>query len=106
MADAADVRSAVVKSLAASPVSDEVLQRSVWTFVAVERDAGETPTAVIVKLTELFDEARISPVSVYQARRRQVMRWCVEAYFGHLAGDVSGPDALRSDSGSFEALQP
>ncbi|HWH51502.1 MAG TPA: hypothetical protein VN651_08150 [Gemmatimonadaceae bacterium] len=87
LTDAADLRSVIVAALAAKPVDEDALRRGVWTLVGTERDAGASPGQVILALTELVDEARLSPEPVHQARLRGVILWCVEAYFGHLGGD-------------------
>jgi hypothetical protein len=93
LAEAADLRSAVAASLSVAPVNENALRRDVWTLVGAERDAGASPAHVITTLTDLIDEAAVSPVSLRQARLRQVILWCVEAYFGHLGGDVLRPNA-------------
>jgi hypothetical protein len=91
-ADSRDLRSAIVESLAVTPIAEESLRRGVWTFVAAERNAGTSPGHVIMALTELVDAATISPVSARPPLMRRVILWCVEAYFGHLGGDVVGRD--------------
>jgi hypothetical protein len=45
---------------------------------------------VIVALTELVDASNLKPVSVRQSTTRQVILWCVEAYFGYLGGAMIG----------------
>ena len=95
-ADAADLRSVIAAALAANPVDEDALRRGVWTLVGTERDAGASPGQVIMALTDLVGEAGLAPFSEQQARLRRVILWCVEAYFGHLGGDVLGrePDAF------------
>jgi len=68
--------------------------------VRTERDVGTSPGFVIVALTELVDASTIDQVSVRQSVTRQVILWCVEAYFGYLGGEVvgSGDDAPLADS--------
>lgn len=90
--DSQDLRSAIVESLAVRPIAEEALRRAVWTFVASERNAGTSPGRVITDLTELMDAATVSPVAGRQPLMRRVILWCVEAYFGHLVGDVVGRD--------------
>ena len=80
----------IATALAAMPIDESALRRGVWTFVGTERDAGASPGQVIIALTDLVGEADLPPGLVHQARLRQVILWCVEAYFGHLGGDVSG----------------
>ena len=91
--DAADLRAAIAEALDATPIDDEALRRAVWTFVGTERHAGTTPGHVIIALTELMTQAQITSISERQAATRRVILWCVEAYFGHLGGDVHGRQA-------------
>jgi hypothetical protein len=88
LADVADLRSAVVASLSAAPINEIALRRNVWTLVGTERDAGASPSCVIQTLTDLVDEAALTPTPARQARLRQVILWCVEAYFRYLGDDI------------------
>ena len=88
--DAQDLRSVIAAALAAVPVDEESLRRAVWTYVRAEHDLGASPGSVIVALTELVDASTIGPPLVRQSVMRQVILWCVEAYFGHLGGEVVG----------------
>ena len=90
LADAEDLHAVISAALAATPIDDAALRRGVWTLVGMERDAGASPGYVIIGLTDLVDMAPLAPTSVKQARLRQVILWCVEAYFGHLGGDALG----------------
>jgi hypothetical protein len=96
LADSADLRSVIAAALAAKPVDEDALRRGIWTLVGTERDAGASPGQVIMSLTDLVGQAGLAPVAEQQARLRRVILWCVEAYFGHLGGDVHGrePDAF------------
>ena len=86
-----DLRSVISMALAADPIDEDTLRRSVWTFVRAERDAGARPGKVINVLTALVDAAPLETAPLRHARLRQVILSCVEAYFGHLGGtDVSG----------------
>ncbi len=98
LADAADLRSAVAASLAAVPINEIALRRDVWMLVGTARGAGASPGQVITTLTDLVDETAFTPISVRQARLRQIILWCVEAYFGHLGGDVLGRVAVGAPS--------
>jgi len=89
-ADAQDLRSVIARALAERPVDEHALRRGVWTYVGAERDAGTLPGPVIMVLNELVDAAHIVPGASSQALTRNVILWCVEAYFGHLGGDISG----------------
>ena len=115
-ADARDLHSAVAAALAAKPVYAETLRRAVWTYVGAERNAGSSPSEVIVSLTELVDSARIAPESVSRALTGRVVLWCVEAYFGRLGGDIGGASVggasvggaaqLAADAGALAAALP
>jgi hypothetical protein len=91
--DAEDLRSVISAALAATPIDEKALRRGVWTLVGMERDAGAAPGYIIIALTDLVDMATITPASVKQGCLRQVILWCVEAYFGHLGGDALSHDA-------------
>lgn len=99
LADAADLRAVIAAALARSPIDEDALRRGIWTFVGTERDAGASPGQVITALTDLVGEAGLAPVAVQQARLRRVILWCVEAYFGHLGGDV-----LRGEGDAYADL--
>ncbi len=88
--DAQDLRSMIAAALASMPVDEESLRRAVWTYVRAEHDLGASPGSVIVALTELVDASTIGPPLVRQSVMRQVILWCVEAYFGYLGGEVVG----------------
>ena len=92
LADAQDLRAVISESLRANRSDEQALRRGVWTYVGAERNEGTSAGHVIMALTELVDEADIRPLSVRQALMRRVILWCVEAYFGHLGGDVVGRD--------------
>lgn len=88
LADAEDLRSVISAALAATPVDEQSLRRGVWTYVGAERQAGVSPGHVIVALTDLVDAAGIAPAAARETLMRRVILWCVEAYFGHLGGEV------------------
>jgi hypothetical protein len=87
-----DLRSAIAEALAAVPCDEEALRRGVWTYVGAERHKGTSPGHVIMALTELVEMGSFEPLAVRHALTRRVILWCVEAYFGHLGGDVVGRD--------------
>lgn len=93
-ADARDLRSVIAAALAAKPVDEHSLRLGVWTWVGAERDAGTPPGRVIMELDELVEAARIVAMTSKQALKRSVILWCVEAYFGHLGGDVCGDEVV------------
>jgi hypothetical protein len=88
--DVHDLRSVIAVALHATPVSEDSLRRCVWNYVKAEHDAGTPPGYVIVTLAELVDASTSRPPLVQQSVMRQVILWCVEAYFGHLGGDLIG----------------
>ena len=98
LADADDLQSVISTALAATPIDEAALRRGVWTLVGMERDAGASPGEIIIALTDLVNSSPLTPESVKQARLRQVILWCVEAYFGHLGGDALArdPDVVAS----------
>jgi hypothetical protein len=99
VADARDLRAVIAESLADNHIDEQALRRGVWTYVGAERHAGTSPGHVIMTLNELVDAAKIEPLSARHALTRRVILWCVEAYFGHLGGDVVGRgDEALSDS--------
>jgi hypothetical protein len=87
VADANDLRSTIATALADAPIDEDTLRRGVWTFVRAERDAGAQPGEVIIDLTAIVEAAPTPAGPARQARIRQVILWCVEAYFGHLGGN-------------------
>jgi hypothetical protein len=76
----------------------------VWMLVGMERGAGASPSQVITTLTDLVDEAEFTTISARRGRLRQVILWCVEAYFGHLGGDVLRGDVLARGVGAGPSL--
>lgn len=90
LADAQDLRSGIAAALSLTPVDEQLLRRGVWSYVGAERHNGTSPGHVIMALTELVEASAIVPPTVRQSLMRHVILWCVEAYFGHLGGDVVG----------------
>lgn len=97
LADARDLRAAITEALADDPRDEMALRRAVWTYVGAERAAGVSPGRVILALTELLEAAPVEAVA-RAPLTRQVILWCVEAYFGHLGGD-----AFREPTGEATA---
>ncbi len=89
-ADSQDLRRVIAEALDVTPVAEDALRRSVWTFVAAERNAG--PGHLIMALTNLVEASNVSPIAARQVLMRRVILWCVEAYFEHLGGEVVGRD--------------
>jgi hypothetical protein len=90
--DSQHLRSVIAEALDVTPVAEDALRRSVWTFVGAERNAGTSPGHLIMALTNLVEASDVSPIAARQVLMRRVILWCVEAYFGHLGGDVVGRD--------------
>jgi hypothetical protein len=99
LADALDLRAAISSALRTTPVDHHSLRRAVWTYVGVESNAGKSPGQIILALTGLVTAAKIEPLTAREAIGQRMTLWCVEAYFGHLGGDVVGQGGdARSDS--------
>jgi hypothetical protein len=60
----------------------------VWTYVGEERHAGTSPGWVILELTKLIDGSVRGPSTERADLTKQVILWCVEAYFGQLGGEA------------------
>ena len=91
-ADLQDLRRVIAEALDVTPVAEDALRRSVWTFVGAERNAGTSPGHLIMALTNLVEASNVSPIAARQVLMRRVILWGVEAYFGHLGGEVVGRD--------------
>jgi hypothetical protein len=92
LADARDLRAAISAALAEMPMDEHTVRCAVWSFVGTERRAGVPPALVITRLTDLIEDATISPISARLELTRRVILWCVEEYFGHLGGDALAMD--------------
>ena len=90
--DARDLRAVIVEALAATPVDEQALRDGVWTYVRGERQIGVAPGVVILALTDMVERAKIAPDAARDARTREVILWCVEAYFGQRGGVPLGSD--------------
>jgi hypothetical protein len=97
LADAKDLRAAVSASLDAGTIEDDTLRCAVWNLVGNERRAGVPPAMIIVRLTALIDESKLSPAMRLPLTRRVIL-WCVEEYFGHLGGTALDDRALADVS--------
>ena len=62
------------------------MRDGVWTCVRGEREVGVVPGVVILALTDMVERAKIVPNTARDARTREVILWCVEAYFGRRGG--------------------
>jgi hypothetical protein len=103
--DARDLRSVVVDALTAVPIDEQVLRDGVWTYVRGERQIGVAPGLVILALTDMVERARIVPDDARIARTRDVILWCVEAYFGQLGGTDVGRGRAASVDESVDELE-
>lgn len=95
-----DLVAAIADELSSCPIDDSALRQYVWIYVGAERNRGTNPGKVIITLTELVEKALISPAGMRQALMRSIILWCVEAYFGHLGGDVHA-DAGATTTGEM-----
>ena len=87
--DARNLRVAIIEALASTNVHEQKVRDAVWTYVRAEREVGVAPGVVILALTDMVERAGIEP-SDRAARTRDLILWCVEAYFGHLGGEGVG----------------
>jgi len=87
-----ELRRAIAACLAQTPLDDVSLRGAVWTYVGTERHAGTSPGHVISALAGMIAVADIVPGPRRQSLTRRAVLWGVEAYFGHLDGDVVGRD--------------
>lgn len=105
IADFEDLRATIARALDVTPVDQSALRQSVWTYVGAERAAGSPAGHVLLALTEMIEGAPMDAGPERQALTRRVILWCVEAYFGHLGGDVVGRDGMAlSDTGAHTAV--
>lgn len=105
--NADDYRAVILGALTAVPVDEQTLRDGVWTYVRAEREVGVAPGLVILALTEMVGAAKLEPREAELSRTRQVILWCVEAYFGHLGGEAVGRDrAPRDDAPDRDAAGP
>jgi hypothetical protein len=84
--DARDLRAVIVDALATPPNDLQAVRDGVWTYVRGEREVGVSPGVVILALNEMVERAMIVPDETRAARTRDVILWCVEAYFGQRGG--------------------
>jgi hypothetical protein len=103
--DARDLRSVIVDALSAAPTDQQALRDGVWTYVRGERQIGVAPGIVILALTDMVERARIVPDDIRIARTRDVILWCVEAYFGQLGGTDIGSGRAASVDESVDDLE-
>ena len=90
--DARDLRAAIVEALATKDVREQALRDAVWTYVRAERDIGVAPGVVILALTDIVERSGLDPED-RPRRTRDLILWCVEAFFGHLGGSGVGNDS-------------
>lgn len=91
--DTRDLRAVIAAALGATPVDEESLCRAVWTYVRAERDLGASPESAIVVLTELVDASMIGAPAARQSMKGRLNRWCVQAHFGYLEGELTDGSA-------------
>lgn len=90
--DAGDLRSRIDEVLSAAPIDEQALRDSVWTYVRGEREVGVAPALVILALTDMVERANVRPEIARIVWTREMILWCVEAYFGQLGGVAVGRD--------------
>lgn len=84
--DSRDLRTAIVDALADPDVREQTLRDAVWTYVRAEREVGVAPAVVILALTDMVERAHVDG-AIRAVRTRDLILWCVEAFFGHLGGN-------------------
>jgi hypothetical protein len=84
------MRAVIAEVLGAPQVDEQRLRDAVWAYVRGEREVGVAPGLVILALTKAVEDANVSPADAALARTREVILWCVEAYFGQLGGNLPG----------------
>ena len=89
--DTHDLESVISAALMTRPLDEAMLRQGVWTYVGGERAAGASPGQVILTLTKVIERSKSTSMMEQQAIMRRVILWCVEAYFGHLGGQIVGP---------------
>jgi hypothetical protein len=100
--DARDLRGVIIDALAAEPINAQLLRDGVWTYVRGEREVGVAPGVVILALTDMIERAKLGPHVDRPAWTRDVILWCVEAYFGQLGGVAIGRRRDSSDDAPLE----
>lgn len=100
--ESVDLRAAIAATLTTVPIDDLVLRAHVWNLVAAQRDRGTGPAQVILALSNLVEDAVVFPVHMRQALVRRIILWTVEAYFGHLGGEVYGGEAPASGTTALD----
>ena len=98
--DARDLRAVIVQALAAEPIDEQTVRDGVWTYVRGEREVGVAPGVVILALTDMVERAKLGTDAARDARTREVILWCVEAYFGQRGGAPVGEDRGISRRGA------
>ena len=96
--EAADLRAAIRDSLLRLPANNQGLRNNVWNYVRSERDAGATPAEVIRELTDLVASVGVPSSPRRRALERDVILWCVEAYFGQLGEPGADPQSAGTDA--------
>lgn len=98
-----DYRSVISSALGARPFDEESVHDCACTYVRAERDRGRSASDVIVALTELVEQRSIASATVRHALTRQVIPWCVAAYFGG-PGQTPRPVPTRIAPGAARRL--
>ncbi|HEY4307712.1 MAG TPA: hypothetical protein VGM82_24770 [Gemmatimonadaceae bacterium] len=97
LASAKDLRAEVCAKLIEQPINEPALRAAVWNFVGNERRTNVPAEEVIRRLMVLIEDARLRSAGVHQALQRQLVRWCVEEYFGQFRGDPGRQMVRRSE---------
>ena len=84
--DTQDLESVIIEALSAKPAKLAELRQGVWTYVVAERHRGTPAGRVLSVLTSMIETYCTTPKAERDVVERQVILWCVEAYFGRLGG--------------------
>ena len=103
--DALDLRAVIVESLASPTIDERKLRDAVWTWVRGERQVGVAPGVVILELTDMVTRAKLASYAARLERTRDMILWCVEAYFGRLGGGALDPREPVAHSHAEEPIE-
>ena len=87
----AEITTRLRDTLASNYLDAESLRADVRHYVESMRQAGASLGSMVEGLTRIADASPLAPMSKRQAAMRQLIYWCVEAYYSRLAADIDAP---------------
>jgi hypothetical protein len=90
-AEAAEITTRLRETLASNYLDAELLRADVRKYVASMRHGGASLGSTIEGLTRIAELSTIAPMSKRQAAVRQLIYWCVEAYYWRLDVGLDAP---------------